>query len=67
MRFHALIDEERKLGWPRRILYSPEWNAILSPDRKEPTVEIYGDTDIAEALADASGKWIELGRPKLTD
>lgn len=67
MRFHALIDEQSKLGWPRRVLYCPEWNAIFSPGRKEPAVEIYGDTDIGEALTAASRKWIELGRPKLTD
>jgi len=67
MRFRALLDEQRKLGFPRRLLYCPEWDALLSPARKEPTIEIHGDPGIGEAVVAGSREWIELGRPKLTD
>lgn len=67
MRFRALLDGKRKLGFPRRILYCPEWDALLSPVRKEPTVEVYGDAGLGEAVAASVRAWIELGRPKFTD
>jgi protein-L-isoaspartate(D-aspartate) O-methyltransferase len=63
----ALLDEKRKLGFPRRLLYCPEWGAILSPARKEPMIEVYGDLSIGKALAGAAREWIELGSPKFTD
>jgi protein-L-isoaspartate(D-aspartate) O-methyltransferase len=67
MRFRALLDENRKLGFPRRLLYCPEWNALLSPARKEATVEVYGNADLGEAVAAGLKAWIELGKPKFTE
>jgi protein-L-isoaspartate(D-aspartate) O-methyltransferase len=68
MRFRALLDEERKLGFRQRLLYCPEWDALLSPVRKEATVEVYGNADLGEAVAAGLGAWIGLGvLPKFTD
>jgi len=67
MRFRGLLDEKRKLGFPRRLLYCPEWDALLSPARKEPTIEVYGDPGLGEAVAAGLNAWIELGKPKFTD
>jgi len=67
MRFRALLDEKRKLGFPRRLLYCPQWDALLSPARKEATVEIHGDPGLGEAVAAGLRAWVELGRPRFTD
>jgi len=67
MRFRGLLDEKRKLGFPRRLLYCPEWDALLSPSQKEPTIAVYGNPGLGEAVAAGYRAWIGLGKPRFTD
>jgi hypothetical protein len=38
----------------------------LSPARKEPAIEVYGNAGLGKAVAAGPKEWIELGKPKFT-